>query len=110
VRSDGWAIRLGSGGDDDYHHAAARFARERFGPAVTRLARHVEVKAAVAMREHGYRDEIVVIDRQVCGTRDFDRDDPFTCHKYLTRFLTGARLRVIQADGTERTYTGEDHP
>ncbi|WP_167344564.1 DddA-like double-stranded DNA deaminase toxin [Amycolatopsis thermoflava] len=110
ARSDGWSVRVTSGLSDEHHDAVVRFARSsRLPPAVTRLARHVEVKVAVAMREQGLRDETVVIDRQICGTRPFDQAQPFTCDKYLARFLPpGARLRVVQADGTVATYTGKD--
>jgi nucleic acid/nucleotide deaminase of polymorphic system toxin len=110
VRADGWSIRITSGAGDEHHDAVVRFARDsKLPPAVARLARHGEVKVAVAMREHGLRDETVVIDRQVCGTRPFDRTQPYTCDKYLSRFLPpGARLRVVQADGTVATYTGKE--
>ena len=90
VRSDGWSVRVTSGAGDEHHDAVVRFARDsRLPPAVTRLARHVEVKVAVAMRERGLRDETVVIDRQVCGTRPFDQPQPFTCDKYLALPVTG---------------------
>lgn len=99
-----------SGAGDEHHDAVVRFARDsKLPPAVTRLARHVEVKVAVAMRERGLQDETMVIDRQVCGTRPFDQAQPYTCDKYLARFLPpGARLRVVQADGTVSTYSGEE--
>ncbi|WP_253863683.1 DddA-like double-stranded DNA deaminase toxin [Prauserella halophila] len=111
VRSDGWSVRITSGTSDDHHNKTAQYLRSRsdLSPAVVQLARHVEVKIAVAMREQGGRDETVVIDREVCGTRPFDRAQPYTCDKYLARLLpAGARLRVVQPDGTVRVYTGEE--
>jgi hypothetical protein len=110
VRSDGWSVRLTSGRDDEHHRAALRFIRDNNLPRpASQLARHVEVKVAVSMWERGSRDETVVMDRQVCGTREFDRDDPFTCDKYLARFLPpGARLRVVQPDGTVSEYIGTE--
>ncbi|MGW4395129.1 DddA-like double-stranded DNA deaminase toxin [Amycolatopsis nivea] len=110
VRSDGTSVPVASGRNDPLYDAAVRFVADSDAPRpATRLATHVEVKVAMAMREQGLRDETVVIDRQVCGTREFDREAPFTCHKYLTRFLPpGARLRVEQPDGTVSEYTGTE--
>ncbi|WP_328610382.1 hypothetical protein OG943_15020 [Amycolatopsis sp. NBC_00345] len=110
VRSDGTSVAVASGRGDPQYEAAARFVAESNAPRpATRLATHVEVKIAMAMREQGLRDETVVIDRQVCGTREFDREAPFTCDKYLSRFLPpGARLRVVQPDGTVSEYTGTE--
>lgn len=73
-------------------------------PAVTRLARHVEVKVAVAMREQGLRDETVVIDRQICGTRPFDQAQPFTCDKYLARLLPPGGAVARGAGGRHGSY------
>ncbi|RZQ62682.1 DddA-like double-stranded DNA deaminase toxin [Amycolatopsis suaedae] len=111
VCSDGSAIRVNSGHGDPHAAAAARFVRDQMPVterAARRLATHVEIKIAVLMRAANLTDEVVVIDRQVCGTRDYDREDPVTCHRYLPRFLPpGARLRVAEPDGTIRTYRGE---
>ncbi|MGW4484837.1 hypothetical protein ACWEOE_13450 [Amycolatopsis sp. NPDC004368] len=50
-----------------------------------------------------------VIDRAVCGTRDTDREQPFTCGQVPTPVLvTRARSRVVQPDGTVRVYTGTE--
>ncbi|MEV6899794.1 DddA-like double-stranded DNA deaminase toxin [Amycolatopsis sp. NPDC051372] len=110
LRSDGWSVRMASGGGDEHHAAALRFIRDNNLPRpASQLARHVEVKVAISMWVRGLRDETVVMDRPVCGTREFDRDDPFTCDKYLARFLPpGARLRVVQPDGTVSDYTGTE--
>lgn len=110
VRSDGSSVPVASGRGDELYEAAARFVADGNAPRpATRLATHVEVKIAMAMREQGLRDETVVIDRQVCGTREFDREAPFTCDKYLATFLPpGARLRVEQPDGTVSEYTGAE--
>ncbi|WP_158684574.1 DddA-like double-stranded DNA deaminase toxin [Amycolatopsis orientalis] len=110
VRSDGSSVPVASGRGDDGYESAARFVAEGHAPRpAARLATHIEVKIAMAMREQGLRDETVVIDRQVCGTREFDREAPFTCDKYLARFLPpGARLRVEQPDGTVSEYTGTE--
>lgn len=60
------------------------------------------------MRQDGLVSEIVVIDREVCGTRAFDAHRHYTCHRYLPGVLPpGARLRVVQPDGTIREYEGE---
>lgn len=75
---------------------------------MSRLATHVEVKVAARMRKDGLSNETVVIDRGVCGTRSFDAHAKYTCHKYLPSILPpGARLRVVQPDGTIRHYEGE---
>lgn len=86
---------MASGGGDEHHAAAVRFIRDNNLPRpASQLARHVEVKVALSMWGRGLRDETVVMDRPVCGTREFDRDDPFTCDKYLARLLPpGARHR-----------------
>jgi hypothetical protein len=111
VRSNGWAVRMHSGRGDEYFSAVEEFVANELPPRqrrAKRLATHVEVKVAVAMRREALTDETVVIDRQVCGTRDYDRDDPLTCDRYLSRLLPpGARLHVVEPDGTIRTYEGE---
>ncbi|SFQ22776.1 SCP1.201-like deaminase [Amycolatopsis arida] len=112
LRSDGWTVRMASGDSDEHFRAGQRFVLDHLPPAkrpAEQLARHVEVKVAMAMRREGLTDETVVIDRQVCGTRDFDRrrNYSFTCDRYLSEFLApGARLRVVQGDGTIRVYEG----
>lgn len=63
LRSDGWSVRVTSGAGDEYHEAVVRFVRaSKLPPAVARLARHVEVKVAVAMRVSGLRDETIVLE------------------------------------------------
>lgn len=110
VRSDGWSARLVSGPNDSYYEAAKEFARTlpARDRAAQRLATHVEIKVAVAMRREDLTDETVVVDRQVCGTREYDAHQRVTCDKYLSTFLPpGACLRVVQADGTIKTYRGK---
>ncbi|WP_116051384.1 DddA-like double-stranded DNA deaminase toxin [Amycolatopsis palatopharyngis] len=109
VRSDGWSVRIISGpGDEHFHTAATQLADLGLPRPVSRLATHVEVKVAARMREDGLPDETVVIDRSVCGTRPFDVHRQYTCDRYLSRILPpGARLRVVQPDGTIRQYEGE---
>jgi hypothetical protein len=109
VRADGWSVRIISGpGDEHFHAATTHLADSGLPRPVIRLATHVEVKVAAQMREDALTDETVVIDRGVCGTRPFDAHRQYTCDKYLPRILPrGARLRVVQPDGTIRQYQGE---
>jgi hypothetical protein len=101
---------LVSGPNDAHYLAAKEFAQTLRAPdrAAQRLATHVEIKVAVAMRREGLTDETVVVDRKVCGTRDYDAHQRVTCDKYLPTFLpAGACLRVVQADGTIKIYRGK---
>lgn len=104
---------LSSGKDDEWFDKV-RQVSATFPPnqrAAVRLARHLEVKFAVRMREQGLREETIVIDRPVCGLGPTDSTLPFTCDKLLPRFLPpGAQLTVVEHDGTRRTYRGEASP
>jgi hypothetical protein len=114
-RSDGNAVRITSGTTDTWHAATVTFintlpARYRFALAV---ATHCEAKVAVAMRAGGWAQhhQHVVIDKSVCGTRDFDRTKPWTCDKLLKVLLpAGARLTVHMPDGSTLSYVGEEDP
>lgn len=108
VRSDGWAVRLRSGPGDEHFQTARALIAARLPRPVSRLATHVEVKVAARMRKEQLSDETLVIDRGVCGTRPFDDQRQYTCDRFLPRILPpGARLRVVQPDGTIREYEGE---
>jgi hypothetical protein len=53
----------------------------------------------------------VVIDKTVCGFRKFDQRKLWTCDKLLATLLPpGARLTIVQADGSTLTYIGEEDP
>lgn len=108
LHSDGWSTRVTSGTRDQHHGSARDYLAARFPRPVVELARHVEVKIAVALNQSTDDHEAtVVMDRQVCGTREFDRRRPITCDKFLPRILEpGKRLRVVEPDGTMRTYHG----
>jgi hypothetical protein len=101
-----------SGKTDAYHEEVQDYVRElppEQRPAV-RLATHIEVKVAVRMRNQGLTEETVVIDRSVCGTRDFDKNDPWTCDKLLeTSFLErGSKLHIIVPGLGMVTYIGKE--
>jgi hypothetical protein len=114
-RSDGQAVRITSGTTDTWHAATVAFintlpAHYRFALAV---ATHCEAKVAVALRTGRWAEhhQHVVIDKSVCGTRDFDRNKPWTCDKLLKVLLPpGARLTVHMPDGSTLTYVGEEDP
>lgn len=113
MRSDGSNVELQSGTRDEYYQQAIEFVATNLPPAqrkVARLASHMEVKVAIEMRNNGLTEETVVIDRSVCGTRDFDNSAPLTCDKQLeTTFLApGSTLHVAQPDGSTITYTGRE--
>jgi hypothetical protein len=75
---------------------------------VLQLARHVEIKLAIRMREQRRLHETVIIDREVRGRRPHDSTEPFTRDTMLSKFLPpGATLTVIEHDGTRVTYRGE---
>ncbi|HEX7658337.1 MAG TPA: DddA-like double-stranded DNA deaminase toxin [Pseudonocardiaceae bacterium] len=112
VRSDGWNIRMRSGNGDDYYHAVVDFVRQlspEMRPA-GRLATHIEAKVAVQMRLTGSKEETVVVDRTVCGTREFDKNQRWTCANQLERtFLPpGAKLHVIDPVHGKVTYGKEE--
>jgi SCP1.201-like deaminase len=114
-RSDGHAVRINSGTTDTWHAETVAFintlpARYRFALAV---ATHCEAKVAVALRTGRWADhhQHVVIDKSVCGTRDFDRTKPWTCDKLLKVLLPpGVRLTVHMPDGSTLSYIGEEDP
>lgn len=116
VRSDGQTLRINSGTTDTWYAKAVAFItgylpnRYRFALAV---ATHCEAKVAVAMRttEWASHHQHVVIDKTVCGARKFDQRKLWTCDKLLATLLPpGARLTVVQADGSTLTYIGEEDP
>ncbi|MCP2237608.1 SCP1.201-like deaminase [Prauserella halophila] len=93
VQDSGDTLRVGSGNSDTHYEPTNRYLRDHHGPRAARLATHVEIKIAAAMRRDGLTDETVVMDRTVCGTRDNGRTKPLTCDKYLPRVLPpGGRL------------------
>jgi hypothetical protein len=68
---------------------------------VVALARHVEVKVAMRMRESGSGHEVVVDDKKVCGRSPDTVDLRYTCDRYLSFFVPeGAVLTVMEHDGT----------
>jgi len=105
---DTTVIRSGTG--DQWHDRARAFvdaASPRYA-RLGRLATHMEVKLAMRMRAEGRTDETVVIDRPVCGREDATTHQPVTCDRHLAWFLPpGARLTVIEHDGTVVTYHGK---
>ncbi|GAA3843492.1 hypothetical protein GCM10022243_07490 [Saccharothrix violaceirubra] len=111
VRADGDTVVLRSGKRDEWHDRALDFIRATTGTVkhpVSRLATHVEVKLAMRMRHERLTDETMVIDREVCGRRPEDRDDDYTCDRYLKYFLPrGTRLTVVERTGTRVVYEGE---
>jgi hypothetical protein len=112
VRSDKRDIPMQSGMGRDMYSARARHFIRQFPPEQTqigRLATHIEVKVACWMRYKELTEETVVIDRSVCGTRDFDKHYKQTCDKQLeTMFLApGSILHVIFPDGNI-TYIGKE--
>jgi hypothetical protein len=113
IRPDGNRYRLLSGPDDDPHglvRKAEELVRQHLpaasGGAVS-LARHVEVKVAMRMRETGDDQEVVVVDKKVCGRSPDTVDQRYSCDRYLSFFLpTGSILTVIEHDGTRVEYRG----
>jgi hypothetical protein len=102
---------LRSGHGDEWYDKAKALAPHLLPPHLrraVRLARHIEVKLAVRMREEQRPHETVVIDREVCGRTAADEHEPLTCDKILKYFLpTGSTLTVVETDGTRITYRGE---
>ncbi|GAA3843462.1 hypothetical protein GCM10022243_07450 [Saccharothrix violaceirubra] len=111
LRSNGDTVVVRSGPDDEWHDHALDFVRRMTGTSkhpASRLAVHVEVKLAMRMRHGRLTEETVVIDRTVCGRRPTDRQAQYTCDKFLKHFLPrGARLTVVERDGTRVVYEGE---
>jgi hypothetical protein len=95
-----------SSGDNDEWYEKARPAAALFPHrAVSRLATHLEV------REVGPLKATIIIDRQVCGRRPIDSNQPFTCDRFLAQFLPpGGELTVVEFDGSRKTYRGEARP
>ncbi|MGQ0839146.1 DddA-like double-stranded DNA deaminase toxin [Actinokineospora sp.] len=109
--NDGNTVMLASGNKQQYFEAANERAREvglTSGHAQAPLARHVEIQFACRMVAHGLTDEVIEINRPVCGTNDHDKEWTDTCDKRLEDFLPeGGRLTVL--DGTSpngRVYIG----
>lgn len=96
VRSDGEALRINSGDSDGWHPRVVAFIRtelpDRYKRALA-VATHCEAKVAIAMRDGWRTTEHVVIDKLL-----------------PTLSPPGARLTVVQGDGTTRTCLGEDDP
>jgi SCP1.201-like deaminase len=84
---DTTVVRSGHG--DQWHDQVKDFVAElpRQHRAAMRLATHIEIKFAMRMREEGLTDETIVIDREVCGRREDDQDDRWTCDRFLPWFL-----------------------
>ena len=107
-------VVLRSGERDEWHDRVVELAKElgvipRSFRGRFDTARHVETKLAVRMRYEQRTEEVVLIDRPVCGTNTWDQGWPATCDKVLRRFLPpGGILRVVQWDGTVRTYRGQE--
>ncbi|MEV0066433.1 DddA-like double-stranded DNA deaminase toxin [Amycolatopsis sp. NPDC050768] len=60
VRSDGAAVPMASGKGDEFYGKVENFVRlNGLSRRVSRLATHVEIKVAVAMREQNLRNETV---------------------------------------------------
>jgi hypothetical protein len=113
ITQTGQQVPLASGTEDLWHAAAQEHAGA-LPPTLRRahrLAHHIEVKFAMRMRQERLSEETIVIDRRVCGTRADSRTLTYTCDKMLKWFLpAGARLRVVEPDGTIRTYQGRGTP
>jgi hypothetical protein len=113
LQRDGSRVRLLSGPDKDpggWEQTAERYLRARFPnahPAVYELSRHVEIQLAVRSHHQRFEHEVLVIDRRVCG-RDVDsRGYRYTCDLALPHVLAdGAKLTVVEHDGTRVTYVG----
>jgi hypothetical protein len=114
VRSDGATLRINSGDSDRWYPEVVAFIRTRLPERYRRalaVATHCEAKVAIAMRDGWTDSENVVVDKTVCGTRTFDSHQMWTCDKLLPVLLPpGARLTVMQGDGTARTYVGDRDP
>jgi hypothetical protein len=110
VCSDGSNVRVLSGKTDNFYPAARAFALQ-LPPdkrAAINLAHHIEVKVAVQMHQTNSLEETVVVDRSVCGTRSFDSDKDWTCHRRLedTFVPPGGKLHVVDPVHGKVTYTG----
>jgi hypothetical protein len=69
------------------------------------ITRHVESHVAARMRRQGLREGTVVLNNPTCGTREFDRDWPMTCDRYLPSILPlQARLTVWATDDGGNTW------
>jgi hypothetical protein len=114
VRSDGETLRINSGDSDRWHPRVVAFIRTGLPDHYRRalaVATHCEAKVAIAMRDGWTGSENMVVDKTVCGTRAFDSHQKWTCDKLLPVLLPpGARLTVVQGDGTTLTYVGDKDP
>lgn len=113
LHQDGSRKRVLSGPDTDPNGQVSKaesLIRGHLPPQLhgaVSLARHVEVKVAMQMRECGATHEVVVIDKEVCGRTPRTADWIYTCDKYLPFFLPmGTTLTVIEHDGTRVDYSG----
>jgi hypothetical protein len=116
LRSDGSRVRIRSGADADpngWQQKAERFLRRTLPnqpPSLYALSRHVEVQLAIRSHERPFDNEVLVIDRQVCGRDLRTRLRDYTCDVYLPHILApGAALTVVEHDGTRVTYVGRPH-
>ncbi|MGX7825859.1 DddA-like double-stranded DNA deaminase toxin [Actinokineospora sp. 24-640] len=119
IDCDGEVHDLVSGNRDQWFVAAADYGRERGwvkGRAVLGLARHIEVKFAMRLRDRHDRrrpgdpplSETIVIDRPPCGTA---APAEWTCDATLADWLPpGATLIVIDRDGNRHIYRGTADP
>lgn len=113
LRSDGSRTRVLSGVDDDpdgWQKQAERFLRNAFpgeGRGLLALSRHVEIKIAMRLMGKSPTDEVVVMDRVVCGRDPDTAALDYTCDKVLPAILEeGTTLTVIEPDGTRVAYRG----
>ncbi|MCP3804725.1 hypothetical protein NLX83_36215 [Allokutzneria sp. A3M-2-11 16] len=100
--------QLSSGKNDVWFTRTQAFARERgIAPPVGiwDMAKHVELKFAVRMRDQALRNEVIVIDRDPC--EPVVPGGP-SCATLLPEFLPpGARLTVIVRSGTRYDFEGD---
>jgi hypothetical protein len=113
LRADGGRVRIRSGQDSDpngWQQKADRFLRDAFptaSPSLYALSRHVEIQLAVRSHEQPFEDEVLVIDRKVCGRDPSNRDWRYNCDKYLPAVLAeGRTMTVVEHDGARVTYVG----
>jgi hypothetical protein len=113
LRPDGSRVRLRSGPDTDpnsWQQKAERFLQRTFpneAPSLYALGRHVEIKLAIRSHEQPFDNEVLVIDRKVCGRDSRTRRREYSCDDFLPAILAeGARLTVVEHDGTHVTYVG----
>lgn len=128
TQTEGWWIgsnkarkRVLSGPDSDptsTTQRAERYLRSTFpdDPGIWALSRHVEIKVAVEMMDRQPTDEVLVIDRAVCGRErgisatELARwnDERATCDQLLPFIIKkDASLTVVERDGRRVRYGRE---